>query len=116
MEHDGQSYPAGWFRTVKSLLGSSGDCDLLLVFPSVSRQHARLSLAEGQLRLEDLGSSNGTRHNGLQLTRPVRVQADDLLQFGDVTLRVEAVAARGTIGSVPDSSRLIPSHSPSKPL
>jgi len=91
-EHDGQVIrrlvPNG-----ESLLGSSGDCDLLLVFPSVSRQHARLSLAEGQLRLEDLGSSNGTRHNGLQLTRPVRVQADDLLQFGDVTLRVEAVAA-----------------------
>ena len=36
------------------------DCEFLLTSPHSSRKHARLILVEGLLRVEDLGSANGT--------------------------------------------------------
>ena len=44
------------------------DSDVLLHTRATSRQHARISGASGQFRIEDLGSSNGTFVNGTRLT------------------------------------------------
>src|SRR6202042_793817 len=41
------------------LLGRARDCDVTIADGSVSRRHARLHVSP--LRLEDLGSANGTR-------------------------------------------------------
>ncbi|MEM9955293.1 MAG: FHA domain-containing protein [Chloroflexota bacterium] len=43
----------------------------------VSRHHAVMTLAEGYLYLEDLGSTNGTRINGFQLTANQRYRLRD---------------------------------------
>lgn len=50
----------------------------------VSRQHAIIKLREGYLYLEDLGSTNGTRINGFQLTthQPYRMRDGDEVEFG----------------------------------
>jgi hypothetical protein len=50
----------------------------------VSRQHAVIKLREGYLYLEDLGSTNGTRINGFQLTthQPYRMRDGDEVEFG----------------------------------
>ena len=45
----------------------------------VSRQHARLFMKNGQVFIEDLGSTNGTFINGI----PLPQQQAHLLQFGD---------------------------------
>lgn len=57
----------------------------------VSRRHAEFILSEGQLHLRDLGSTNGTRLNGrlLQPNRLYRLGEDDLLQLGNIYLRVK---------------------------
>jgi hypothetical protein len=49
----------------------------------VSRQHAVISLNEGFLYLEDLGSTNGTRINGFQLTpnQKYRLRDGDEVEF-----------------------------------
>lgn len=90
-EHDGQAIrllvPAG-----ESVIGTATECELRLQFPSVSRRHARITLGDAGLILEDLGSSNGSRHNGQRLRGAEPLQAGDRVQFGDVSLRVEAVA------------------------
>src|SRR5262245_8912162 len=59
---------------------------------SVSRYHAEIRATERGWRIRDLGSTNGTRLNGVRLGAgqwPVKVK--DLLQFGEVSVVVEAI-------------------------
>jgi len=66
-------------------LGRAADNTLQLPDASISRYHSFLGLdEEGQVRLTDLGSTNGTFLNGRRLPEntPVRVQDGDRLQFG----------------------------------
>ncbi len=69
------------------LVGRAPHCDLVIDHPSVSKEHARFTLAKSQLTLMDLGSTNGTFVNGRRLepeeTAPVR--PDDALRFGKGT-------------------------------
>lgn len=56
----------------------------------VSRLHAALRPDRGQLLLVDLGSTNGTRLNGVRLTaqQPVRVSNGDEVRLGRLALKV----------------------------
>jgi hypothetical protein len=59
----------------------------------VSRHHAVMSLVEGFLYIEDLGSTNGTRINGFQLTskQKYRLRDGDEIEFARLrmTIRME---------------------------
>jgi hypothetical protein len=65
-------------------------CDLVVAHATVSRRHARLSLAGETLQVEDLGSTNGTSVNGTALRSgtPVALQVGAKLGLGDVELAV----------------------------
>lgn len=54
----------------------------------VSRHHARFQLEGDELRLEDLGSANGTFLNGERVTATALVEGDEV-RIGGTTLRVE---------------------------
>src|SRR5690606_6886301 len=54
----------------------------------VSRKHCRLVKDNGELRVEDLGSSNGTFHNGQRVQEAV-LEPGDALQIGPVTFVVQ---------------------------
>ncbi len=59
---------------------------------SVSRYHAEIRATDRGWRVRDLGSTNGTRLNGVRLGNgqwPLRVK--DLLQFGEIAIVVEAI-------------------------
>jgi pSer/pThr/pTyr-binding forkhead associated (FHA) protein len=71
------------------VLGRALECDLAIVSPHVSRQHARLDLDGEQLVVEDLGSSNGTLVNGVRLTGRKVLLHDDELRFHDIVFRVK---------------------------
>src|SRR5262249_54626610 len=72
---------------------------------SVSRYHAEIRATERGWRVRDLGSTNGTRLNGVRLGQgqwPLRER--DLLQFGEVAVVVEALTeAPESASSTPDS-------------
>lgn len=76
----------------EAFLGSAPECDLHLPCPTVSRQHGKLVFEQGVLVIEDLGSSNGSRHNDRPIRAPAVIVAGDRLQFGDVVLTLESVA------------------------
>ena len=46
-------------------IGRDEHCEIVLPFQSVSGEHALLQFKEGGYVLEDLGSTNGTKINGL---------------------------------------------------
>lgn len=49
------------------LAGRGGNCDVVIPDPAVSRQHCRIALTDGVVRLEDLGSRHPVLVNGLPL-------------------------------------------------
>lgn len=65
----------------ETVLGRSGECDVLLTEGHASRRHARVLLADGNYWLEDLGSSNGTFVNGSRIAGRVRLSSGNRLRF-----------------------------------
>ena len=54
----------------------------------VSARHARFSIMGQNLFVEDLGSTNGTAVNGQRIAEPVALKSGDVVNIGDVTMRV----------------------------
>lgn len=51
------------------LIGRRENCDIVLRFNNVSGQHARMTLEQGYWFLKDLGSRNGTKVDGVRISR-----------------------------------------------
>ena len=62
-------------------IGRNEDCDLVVSEGYPSRQHARISVKEGQVVLEDLGSTNGTYVNKRQIDTPTTIKPGDVIKF-----------------------------------
>ena len=87
----------------------------------VSRQHARITPQGGLMVVEDLGSTNGTRVNGLRITGPHTLAHRDAISLGDnVTLifygKPSDIAGQTVVGPRPaydgsPPSTFPPSHS-----
>ncbi len=75
-------------------IGRAGDNDLVLADSRVSRHHARLIGRRGTLVYSDLGSTNGSRVNGVSVAELV-LGAGDRIELGDTVIVVE-VAGEAT--------------------
>jgi DNA-binding winged helix-turn-helix (wHTH) protein len=70
----------------ENLIGRSTECQVSFGSSTISRHHARILLAEGQVLLEDLGSKNGTLLNGAKVDRSVPLQDGDEIRLGSIEL------------------------------
>lgn len=92
------------------LIGRDEDCDLVLDDPLVSRQHAALTpLEDGRARLEDLGSSNGTRVGGRILHAPLVLEGGEAILIGETEIVASRTGpAAGTVVQVgPAAGRVV---------
>jgi pSer/pThr/pTyr-binding forkhead associated (FHA) protein len=71
-----------------TVIGRREDCDLRIPVGEVSRKHCRILRDGDTLRIEDLGSSNGTYHNG-QRVQNAELSPGDSLQVGPVVFVVQ---------------------------
>jgi predicted component of type VI protein secretion system len=71
-----------------SVVGRREDCDFRIPLGEISRKHCRLIRDGEALRIEDLGSSNGTFVNGERVQESA-LQPGDTLQMGPVTFVVQ---------------------------
>ncbi len=81
-----------WESEEQLRVGRLGPLEVVLDDTSVSRNHAEIRYTDRGWRVRDLGSTNGTRLNGVRLSAgqwPLRVR--DLIQFGEVAIVVEAL-------------------------
>jgi SARP family transcriptional regulator, regulator of embCAB operon len=69
-------------------LGRAADNDLVVADSRVSRHHARITGRRGTLVYADLGSTNGSRVNGVQVGELV-LGAGDRIEIGDTVIVVE---------------------------
>lgn len=67
----------------------------------VSRRHARITVAGSDVRIEDLGSKNGTVVGGNRVTEPVALRDGDRCAFGPVVAIFRA--SRGDASTVTQS-------------
>ena len=76
-----------------TIIGRREDCDLRIPVSEVSRKHCRIIRDGDTIRAEDLGSSNGTFHNGKRISGGVVISPGDSLQVGPVVfvLQVDGV-------------------------
>lgn len=72
------------------VIGRDPDCDLAIVHPKISWHHARLTAAAGTVTLEDLGSSNGTFHNGHRITDITTVAVGDVIALGSASFKLRS--------------------------
>ncbi len=68
-----------------AVIGRGADASLRLRDDGVSRRHARIVVAGGEVTVEDLGSANGTLVNGEPVRRAV-LRDGDKLQLGPTTI------------------------------
>jgi pSer/pThr/pTyr-binding forkhead associated (FHA) protein len=71
-----------------TVIGRREDCDLRIPVGDVSRKHCRLVLEADTIRIEDLGSSNGTYVNGHRVQEVV-LQPGDRIQVGPVQFIIQ---------------------------
>lgn len=68
-------------------IGRDEHCEIVLPFQSVSGEHALLQFKEGGYVLEDLGSTNGIKINGLTPMGGASLYDGDEIALGDARLR-----------------------------
>lgn len=73
-------------------IGRSGECRLVLDHASVSRLHADLEYGQGDWRLRDLDSKNGTFVDGVRIVAQA-LSGPSWLRFGDVTCQFQPLDA-----------------------
>jgi hypothetical protein len=69
-------------------IGRSADCDLAMSDTYLSSRHARLANDQGDLSIEDLGSTNGTYVNQELVDGRVHLERGDIVQVGGVLFEV----------------------------
>jgi len=105
-------------------IGRTEGNTIRLTEQNVSRKHARLTLRNGVLRIEDLGSYNGTSLNGSALSGVAGLKDGDVILIGDYRLGIqedrpsqvvpasapasESAPAVPTVGEVMDGQPTIP--------
>ncbi|NVN91637.1 MAG: SpoIIE family protein phosphatase [Desulfuromonadales bacterium] len=78
---------SGEQRLVSSLkpslvIGRRSDCDISVIDPLVSRQHAKVYQAEDRCQIQDMGSRNGTMVNGEHISQPRELYPGDTITVG----------------------------------
>ncbi len=83
-------------------VGRGGDNDVVLGSKQVSRNHAILSILDGQLYVKDLDSSNGTFINDRRIAgnESNLLQAEDTLGFASFSFQVQAPVAATADGTL----------------
>jgi len=85
-ELKGRSFPLGEEVTV----GRAAGCQVTIDDTYASQLHARVFLRDGQVFVEDLGSTNGTYLNRRKVTGPMQLQRGDKLQIGNTVLELSS--------------------------
>ena len=87
-KYQGGEYPLA--ESGELVIGRSSDLDMVLIEDMVSRKHAKITLAPGQITISDLGSTNGTFVNGEKVKR-ARLKEGDRILIGTSILKLVSV-------------------------
>jgi len=72
-----------------AVLGRSRDCDVVVDDSGVSRRHAEVRPHANGWSIEDLGSTNGVRVNGLAVSGALQLNSGDRIEMGSTEMLFE---------------------------
>jgi two-component system, NtrC family, response regulator HydG len=84
------------------LVGHSAACEVQLSDRQASRRHVAFELADRQLRITDLGSTNGTFVSGVSVIEAL-LRGGELVRVGQTTFRVDLVTAAVMVAVSPSA-------------
>src|SRR5262249_21145520 len=84
-----------------NVIGRGPDAAIHIDSPGVSRHHARILVANGEVTLEDLGSKNGTELNGGLITARRPVCDGDRIRLGAIVLTLRISSPTSPTETVP---------------
>lgn len=90
------------------VLGREETCDIIIQDAEVSRRHSELVWEHNGFLMQDLGSSNGTFVNGVQITSPTRLKPGDVIGLGQTGLVLEMETATTTAGMDYEAPHIAP--------
>jgi len=105
LRSDGERRSFSIVRDV-TLIGRREDCDFRIPLGDISRKHCRLVKEDGALKVQDLGSSNGTFVNN-QRVQALALSPGDTIQIGGVSFIVQ-------IDGVPHDDELVHRGTPAQ--
>ena len=71
-----------------TVIGRGSEADIVVNDSGVSRRHLELRITPTGVIATDLGSTNGTGVNGQPITEPTALRNNDVVNVGDVAIRV----------------------------
>jgi pSer/pThr/pTyr-binding forkhead associated (FHA) protein len=71
------------------VIGRQTECDLVIQDSNVSRKHAEVRIMPEGATITDLGSTNGTKVNGVKITASRVLANGDAIEIGPEQVRVE---------------------------
>ena len=106
---DGSRFYSWQLDPGQYIVGRSEDIDIVIPHRTVSRRHARLTVAaDGQIAsLEDLGSHNGTLINGQRISALVELTTDDAIVFGQTEFRLTNTEEGASVPDFPTTATLV---------
>ena len=97
-KYQGGEFPLKMNREI--IIGRSSDLDMVLVEDMVSRKHAKISTNQGEVTIEDLGSTNGTFVNG-EKVKNVSLSEGDRILVGTSIIKLVSTDSPSDAPKVP---------------
>lgn len=111
---NGPKAGSSWELTPPGInIGRENDNDIQILTGGVSRYHAKITPEGNQWKIEDLGSTNGTRINGEKILGPVFLREGDIITVGEQTLCAGEITQKQE--TAPKSSIKMPVFSQQEP-
>jgi hypothetical protein len=74
--------------TGTKIIGRGSSSDIVVKDKLASRGHAKFVCSAGLLTIEDLGTTNGTRVNDVQIEEPTTLSEGDRISIGDLAMTI----------------------------
>lgn len=101
----------------KFVIGRDPGCHLRPASQAISKQHCAIHIRNGQVWVQDFGSTNGTHVNDQPVTGEVQVKSGDRLKIGPLEFQLQIIPTPTPVDGTPLPEKLkAPSSTTTKPL
>ncbi len=113
-KYQGGEYPLPSEKEI--VIGRGGELDIVLVEDMVSRKHAKITMQQGKIVIQDLGSTNGTFVNGEKIKRAKLKEGDRVLIGTSILKLISASEAHAAVqGTREEQNQQLENLSRSRP-
>jgi DNA-binding winged helix-turn-helix (wHTH) protein len=100
-----------WMLNHEIIIGRDVNCDITIPNRQVSRHHAKVTPTDSGVFLEDLGSKNGTHHNGKPVSDQIQLTDGDIIHIA-LAQKFVFMSADATLPLDPDDTSIGPIFEP----